>query len=265
MTEDISEKLSEECLIDLAESYFGRRVQLDEKRKIIFQYASALQDRETRVKHRKSNLGRLLLSLDNTKAFYRRIGVPADQIDVLLDGVFEADPQLFDSPEVPFRLTLTGRYVAAVRRAYESLQREIELYLRGNGSGEKPGVYYALVKQMVDIYNELVGKQNDGWSPDSVLRFADSLINNNGTGKNGIYNTGLHNTGTSESAATPVSNYADSMNRRLCMETISMNALNVTEYPPLPRKKEVDPVIIHFAESIADTRKSEVRNRLARL
>ena len=235
--EDFSESLAEEVLTDMANNFFGDRVQLEEKIKLLHRTADLLRRKEAKIKDKAAFLHYLMVTPKAARSLYEAISVDTDAFPVkgeLLENVL---------PDVaPSALTRKGEYVKWVLWAYETLAVACLNYNCGTLTDrpEKEGIQaddadYRLLESMCILINEEVDRINRRCLPSQVLQAAKRF--NQATQAKEYFTGG----GTY---------YGDecTLNKNLAFKHIEFSSLNVKKISELPPVDNVRAPLIKVAK-----------------
>ncbi|KHK01384.1 hypothetical protein [Desulfovibrio sp. TomC] len=170
---EFADDLKHEVLCEMADSFFSRRCRLDERLENFESLRKRVISRSAPAVDAVHTLRRLLLDHPGADAFLASLGLdPA-----ALPPVKQLRPIAR-----PMALTAAGRYRKAVRRAYETMQREIKQYNDGGYTADprQPGRMmpvpgYDLLHSVAEKINAEIEAINACQSPSDMLRFTKSL------------------------------------------------------------------------------------------
>lgn len=170
---EFADDLKNEVLSEMADNFFSRRCHLDERLENFESLRNRVITRATPAVDAVHTLRHLLLGHPGADAFLDSLGLdPA-----ALPPVKQLRPIAR-----PLALTAAGRYRKAVRRAYETMQREIKQYNEGGYTADprQPGRMmpipgYDLLHNMAEKINAEIEAINSSQCPSDMLRFTKSL------------------------------------------------------------------------------------------
>ncbi len=258
--DDVADALSDEVLTEMAESFFGERIHLDNLLALLEEYVETLHRKAAHIEDHARFLNRLLLEEKHMAHFYEAIGMAT--IPFPKDAAFSEERL----PErVPRALTARGEYLKLVSRAYETLQKSVEDYMNGNqNTGESrrtedEDAYYSLVRSMVALINAEIRKVNKNRSPGDVLQSAHRFRSNDTdkaiiTGGDSFYGD------------------SSSFSRSLYYDPVDFDTLKLRRFPVPPPHSRVNSRIENFCtrlyyrnegkvKSLIDRLKAEIRSR----
>ncbi len=172
-----ADDLRSEVMTEMAESFFSRRVQLEENLDHLHRLVTRIRPIGMETLRRWRTLYQLLLGGEEAAAFLSSLG--GDPAHLLSFSMPFGELCLLRQP---MALTMRGKYVKTVLRCYEELRKSALDYVEGayvadaRDSRKKrrvPGLNQ--VKAMCDEINREVCAVNERQSPYCVLNFAKSL------------------------------------------------------------------------------------------
>jgi hypothetical protein len=246
---DFSEILVEEVMTDLADTFFGARVELEQMIDVFNENLRQLSKIGDTILHKAGFLNFLFADEKTAKSFYESIGVK--QPELFLPGVFteEALPEKF-----PFALTPKAEFKKLVLWGYEQLQKVCKEFTHGSrynsedGQKEKLKPSYNLLRQMSELINEEVKKVNE-MSPTCVLQFARQ------------FNT--EQVEKEKKSGTECSQIGhQNLDHKMCYKVIDFEKLCIVEYPELAEPKKINAVITSFCRQKYAMNKYRFQKRL---
>ncbi|MDX9817328.1 MAG: hypothetical protein RBT16_00330 [Desulfococcus multivorans] len=236
--EDFSEALADEVLTDMANNFFGDRVQLEEHIKLLHKTADMLRLKEGDVNDKAAFLGYLMVTPQAARSLYEAIGVDAEAFPVKGELIENALPDV-----VPSALTRKGEYVKWVLWAYEALAVACHNYNHGTltdrpekGRIQVDDADYRLLESMCILINEEVDRINSRCLPSQILQAAKRFD---------------QATQAKEHFTGGGTYYGDecSLNRDLAFKHIEFSSLNVKKMPELPDVDAVRNSLIKAAKA----------------
>lgn len=251
--DDLTESLTTEILVEMADSFFGARKSIDEeKERFNIQAAKVKAIGEATLK-RISLLHSLLLKKKYLQDFYRSLGVAPDQLVRLV----ETTPNN-ERISVPFAFTRRKRYEKLLLRAYGEAAGAVSGYLHGEyySDPKEPGrkrltPSYENLQAWAKKINDHVKKVNQGHSPSSVLSFSKSL--------NGPQ---LRHESISEAT---INGYSNSLDHSLALPPVDFQAYGLQELPELPAPDRVKSKVAGFARGLYKQHKERINALLEHL
>lgn len=243
---DIAESLQQDVITEMAESFFGDRVELEDKIGAFRLLTNDLREKMPQVYQSASRLFCLLIDRDGVRNF-------ASELEITFDGLPFVDDQTSFSPEsVPFAFTLRKRYEKCLCSAYDRLQKQIDEYNHGRYYTEdgrkRMTIHYLRLKALAEYLNEQTDHVNSKLSPSGVLRYVKKLD-------------------TVQAEREKVFGQACliegcSLDTELTFSRIDFSALGFPELSDLPPLKDVKKAIGQYCKKECPSRKAEVKNVL---
>lgn len=175
--DSFAEGLIQETLVDMAESFFGARTELEKEIERFEAQAKVLKKLAEAALPLADLLHALLLNEENAHELYTTLGVRPGRYFTWVDPSHELPPF-----KRPWALTGRGRYVKAMLRAYDQMQVAFDVYLNGRYYSDprqhgrkRLSVHYYLMRDWAGHINRRIRKVNEGQAPSCVLAFAKSL------------------------------------------------------------------------------------------
>jgi len=249
MSADLQADLHSEIMTEMAENFFGRRRNLEDRLDQFYRLVVRVRrvGMETLVKWH--TLFRLLLCDEEAKNLFASSGAVASDILWYCKNVSELRPM-----RRPLALTGLGRYRKTVSRLYETVRQAAADYNHGTFAPDPldvrkkraiPG--YEQVREMCQAVNAEIKAVNDGQSPLCVLSFAK-----------GLDPEGVHR----ENIAGATMADVQKIDRDLAFVPISFEDLGLPHVPDLPPLSEVEDRLNALCAVLYDTRKDEVTHLL---
>ncbi|MDM8515946.1 hypothetical protein QUF76_07085 [Desulfobacterales bacterium HSG16] len=258
-TDNLTDSLMEEVLMDAAGNFFDSRREIEDMIKFIGDCVDNLREKEKLLEKRAGALSYLLLDESNVKDFFHAIetdmGQTSDDVDGdLLEKLIKAEPSDSEIPKnVPLALTSRGEYIKRVFEIYENLRTSVDSYINGENyewfqknNSDRQDVYYNLIKNMVDLVNDKVAQVNQNQSPRSMLNFAKRLDPFSGQ-KQSI--TGGSTFDTQKCG----------LNEKLAFKPVNFESLDLQYYPRLLPLRQVESRIVSFLKPLYSSHKKEIK------
>ena len=247
------DSLAEELLRDMANTFFGKRKQMEERINIFYKYVEALRKKEAEVNARAAFFN-YLLHWEGSAEFFVSI-----QVDSKVFPSQETMPDLTFPVYIPYALTLKGEFVNLVNEAYDSLQKICMEYIFGKEFYEFKdqdigtlSVYYKLIDEMAYLLNEDIRKYNEEVSPANVLQYFKRF--NPETIKKEYFTGGSSFSGDD-----------CGLNRNLAFKPINHEELNLKKYQELPPLYRVSGKIKTYCKKIYARNQADIKNMISQL
>lgn len=247
--------LADETLIEMAETFFGSRVEIERLTTELPELASELDKRLSPVRAASALLVRMLLDPTTAEAFLARLEVPAEPFLKLAEQEQGHGCQLFRKR---FGMTLKSRWMKGVFDAYETLQREVDAYVHGRYEPDpqdmrrkRLSVNYRLVRGLVDSVNQSIERAREGERPSDVLRYMRSL-------------DPLEQEKEKLTGAI-LEGYDQRIDETMAMKPVDGDALGLVAVPELPALDAVRDRLERFLASLYAQRRDEIRDLMAEL
>jgi hypothetical protein len=243
---DLGDMLVEEVMCDMAETFFGSRVEIDEMLELFEKYVEELKKKSEGVALRAGFLNTLLIDAKTTAEFYSHLKV--DPQNLLNKNTYSEEVL---PGKMPISITEKSEFTKLFLFAYESLQKACREYARGNnftgydkenedeGEGEdeeKEPVNYALLLNMSRMINEKIKKVNERSTICTLQytrQFKPDVIE-----KEHIVGTGFSDIG------------CDGLDRNMKFEPLNFDSYKIDKYPELPKIETVKSDITAFAKKV---------------
>ena len=175
--EDLSEGLKTEVLIEMANTYFGARRELD----MLFEEFDRLTDKLAKLGHevmgRAGLVHVLLLGEEGAPGFYRAIGVDPEDVPFAVGkGPVAAMKRM------PTALTRRGRWLKTLRRAYADYHDRARDYMRGHTQRDSKdprrkrlSLHYGQLAALAERINAKIRHVNEDLPMREALEYAKRL------------------------------------------------------------------------------------------
>lgn len=248
---DLSDMLVEEVMCDMAETFFGSRVEIDEMLEIFETYVKELRKKSESVSLRAGLLNSMLIDDKTVSEFYSYLKVDPQN---LLGKTTYSDKVLPD--KMPVALTEKGEYTRLFLFAYESVQKACREYARGNNflvsdteDDEKQSVNYAFLLNMSRMINEKIKKVNERSTICTLQytrQFKPETIE-----KEQITGTGFSDIG------------CDHLDREMKFKPINFESYKIDKYPEIPKIDNVKADITAYAKKVFSANTTSARKVLS--
>lgn len=232
--DDFGDLLVEEVLTELADTFFGARVELEKMIEIFYDNLQELTEIGNSVLMKAGFLNFLFAEEKVSCDFFETLGVKNPE--PFLRG------QLGETAlpsKVPFALSVKGEFTKLVSWGYEQLHQACKQYVRGapaddskNSGNETINPGYNLIRNMCDLINREVKKVNE-MSPNCVLQFSRKF-NTDQLEKEKVTGSGYSSFGH------------QGLDQKMCFKPIPFNSLPVINFPELPPPPQVESAISAF-------------------
>lgn len=241
----LSEEMVEETLKEAADTFFGKRKQVDQELEFLNQQAEELRKKGELIKENASRLNYLLPDEDSINFFWTQLG--------LKDSVYPSiQGECTERMSVPWAMTLKGKYQKVLLSMYDDLKTLVKDYLHGRYvdhpeiKGKKvitPNL--SNLKKRAEYINKNIEQINRWNKPDDVLAFSRRM-NIDESSKRESIGSGLEY----------------DFDHDLCLSPFDFSSLELTEYPELPGGKKDYYKIADITMSIFKEKKEQVRTIL---
>ncbi len=250
--EDFSDSLANEVITEMADGFFGPRAELEARIKLFHSYVERFRSAERMVGSSAGFLNFLLVDPSGSRDFFTAIGV--DDSESLVESRAPGDTPL---EKIPAAFTNKGRFTKLVLWSYDDLRVLCHEYIHGcepqkrskRGGGGDIDLSYNLLKAMIGLINEEVGKVNTKISPTALLQSVRQF----------------------DVAATLKERALDSgagvrgLDGRLAFHRIDFDSLGLKTYPELPLGNGTVKKIKSFCSSFYSPNRQAIRSMLSDL
>lgn len=240
--ESLSDILAMEGLKEAADTFFGKRSNLERDIDIFYKKVKNLQRSIFRIDDALRSLFFCLLGEQNFfDQFWQKLGLDSEIFG-------EIKPGLEIKLSVPFALGARSRYTRLISRIYKELCLRLETYLNGEVYDDPkfPGrklrtVYYAQIKEWCERINLEVDNVNNNYQASGALQFARRI-------------------GAAESAQNSIANIGNltDLNSSMSFTKIDFSALGLKEYPLLPSPEDAQSAIKDICHAVYKSRSKDV-------
>ncbi len=251
--DDLPDILAEEVLGDMAESFFGARVEIDEKLELFEEYRKALESKGRMVSSAAGFFNFLLLDKRAASEFFAMLKKDPGSL---------TENKGFSKNELPERmptaLTAKGLFVKLFLLGYEALRKRCAEYVSGehvDGFSESPEVKvpvsYEMLKHMSELINEKIRMVNER-SAICTLQYTrqfdpEKLEKEKITG------------GCFSDAG------CDNLEKNLKFTPIKFDSLEIETYPELPQLEGVKKEVENFAGNLFSRKTSEAKKAIGEI
>ncbi len=253
--DDLTDRLAEEVLGDMAESFFGSRVEIDHKMELFEKYRGELKKKAEIVFSHAGLLNFLLLDKKSAADFYAALNVESGEL---------AKNQGFPDHILPEKMTLSltltakGEYVKLVQFAYQALRESCDDYMRGRLNAsvaidpeEAPPVTYQMLKFMGEMINEKIKKVNER-STICTLQYTRQFDPD-------------HMEKEKITGGSFAEHGCDRLDRNLKFKPIRFESLDVPVFPDLPAPDSVKDKTSQFAKKLYSRKTPEAKKAVAEI
>ena len=253
--DDLTDRLAEEVLGDMAESFFGSRVEIDHKMELFEKYRGELKQKAEIVFSHAGLLNFLLLDKKTAADFYAALNVETGEL-AEKDGF----PDHILPDKIPMSLTLTvkGEYVKLVQFAYAALRDSCADYMRGRLSAsvasdpdEEPPVTYQMLKFMGGMINEKIKKVNER-SAICALQYTRQFDPE-------------HMEKEKITGGSFAEHGCDRLEKNLKFKPIRFESLGIPVFPDLPAPDSVKDKTSQFAKKLYSRKTPEAKKAVAEI
>ncbi|WP_432736266.1 hypothetical protein [Maridesulfovibrio sp. FT414] len=247
---DLSDALTDEVLSEMADSFFGARVDVDEALEFFHEVSEQLHAKLYSIFRACVLLEKICLGRKEFDDFWISAGISRDHFHYP-QGVECAVPN--ESPS--FSFTSKGEYIKWFTIAYELLSYRITDYMHGiyrdDGNGRKVRTanredFFSMAEEI----NIKIEKVNRNVTASDVLHFTKSLDP-----------TELQK----ENIAGCVGPMCKAIDDEMAFKVITIKDIEFPEFPDLPHKKEISSYISEFCSITYSSEKDRVKALLKEL
>lgn len=249
--EQLVDSLGEEILGEMADSFFGARIAIDDEVELFQKRQAALRLAGQRVLSLMRLINELLIDVRYYESFWKGFGVSAQ----ILDAVRTTDARHYI--DIPWAFTRKGRYVKLVKKVYRAVDIAAEVYMNGQEFKlPEKGKHQAVMgwhqyQDWATAINEQIDYVNANQSPSSVLGFARSL-DTEGSAQTRVAGGGLDG-------------FLDALDDNLTLKHIDARQVGIGQIPDFPPLKEVQHVLVRVAHEVYAQYPKNVHALLKRL
>ncbi len=249
--DDLSDMLAEEVLGDMAGSFFGARVEIDEMIELFEEFVEALREKSEQVSKKAGLLNTLLIDLSTAEKFYSRLKVDPGNLPEKKAYSKEVLPEKW-----PFGFTEKSVFTKLFLFAYECTQKACRDYVRGGKAASdskkedlKSSVNYTMLVNMCRIINEKIKEVNKR-SAVCTLQYTRQLKPEI-LEKEYITGGGLAEPG------------CEDLDHKMEFRPLDFESYNLDQYPELPKLDQVKSDITFFAKQLYTSRNSSAKKILS--
>jgi hypothetical protein len=231
---DLGDILVEEVMCDMAETFFGSRVEIDEMLELFEEYVEELKKKSEGVSLRAGLLNSLLMDSNTMRKFYSHLNLDPE---TLLKKNIYSEKVL---PEkMPISITDKSEFTKLFLFAYEALQKACSAYdhddLLEEDDKNQP-INYALLVNMSRVINEKIKKVNER-STVCTLQYARQFKSET-LEKEHVVGAGFSETG------------CEGIDRNMKFRPLKFDSYKIEKYPELPKIETVKSKISAFAKKV---------------
>lgn len=249
---DFADKLQQEVVTDMAESYFGDRKNLEDMQKAFSVMVEEFRSSGPALAQAAARLHRLLLDRQTARDFY----ISLDILPSCIPFSDEVPRPFFD--KLPFAFTGLGRYEKCVFRAYSVFQKVADEYVNGRyfNDPDNPGrkrltLHYLRLKALAEYINEEVVRVNENMTPSGALRYVKRMDIGQAEREDMI------------GAACLLDGCE--LDEDLKFKPVDFESLQLPVVQELPRLSDVKFAISTFCKTIYPSRKEDIERAMASL
>lgn len=249
---DFADKLQQEVVSDMAESYFGDRKALDNQIQAYYHMIDRLRVQVARLNQSAARLRVMLLDQETIDLFSNTLGFPHS----FLIPTEEVASPLFSS--LPFGLTDRGRYRRCLYTAYSNYQKIGSEYLNGvyRDDPDQPGrkllsVNYLQLSALSERINQEVEYQNREMSPSRALRYVKQMD--------------IDSAERGRLMGDPFLQEGCSLDCELEFKPVDFEGAGFPEFQDLPELFKVKAMIRRFCKEIYPSRKQDMKKSMQSL
>lgn len=250
--EQMVDALGEEVLSEMADSFFGARLAIDDEVELFHERSAALKLAGQRVLSLMKLFDDLLLEREFIESFWREIGVSL----AVVEQANTMEARHYQG--VPWALTRKRRYIQLLERVYTALDVAAERYMNGTDY-LRPGesrrlrlVGWNRYQQWAAEINARIDEVNANQSPSAVLGFARSL-DTEGEARSRV-------------AGAAIKGYVDAIDDSLSLKHVDGHDAGLGPLPDFPPLKQVKKILTRLGTYIYaryPDRVCEMMDRLA--
>jgi hypothetical protein len=231
---DLSDMLVEEVMCDMAETFFGSRVEIDEMLELFEEYVEELKKKSEDVSLRAGLFNNLLINSKTITEFYSLLNLNPENLMKKSTYSEKILPE-----KMPISLTDKSEFTKLFLFAYESLQKACDDYVHGKlieEDDENQSVNYVLLVNMSRVINEKIKKVNERSTVCTLQyarQFKTEIIE-----KEHVVGTGFSENG------------CDGIDRNMKFKPLKFDSYKIEKYPELPKTETVKSNIITFAKKV---------------
>lgn len=247
---DLSDALTDEVLSEMADSFFGARIDIDDALEFFHEVSEELNGKLYKIFKVCALLEKICLGREGYSDFWLSTGISRD----LFNYPPGVDSAVFlDTPS--FSISSKGEYIKWFNMAYEMLSLCIIDYMHGiyrdDGNGRKVrSTNRDDFFRMADEINIKIEKVNNNVSASDVLKFTKSLDP-----------AGMQK----ENIAGCVGPQCKVIDNEMAFTVIAIKDIDFPEFPDLPQRKEISSYIAEFCSETYSSDKHRVKELLKNL
>lgn len=247
--DDFTNDLTGEMLSDVADRFFGERVEIDHMQETLDRYIQQLQQDDEKLLEKLAVLDILLLHETGRQSFFDEIGIDRSAFSC------PDQPRSAILPTIPKAWTQKQQYVRLALQAYDTFQTACETYQRGGSDinhdptdESQPAACVDMIFEMAEIINEKIKHANNSMASECTLQFVRSLDFQASEAENF---TGV----------IP-GRYASGITETLCYLPVDITHLPIVSYPVPPRLDGIRGQLSRFLSGFYAENKMIIRRLL---
>ncbi|MGD9973431.1 MAG: hypothetical protein AB7S77_10250 [Desulfatirhabdiaceae bacterium] len=247
--DDFTNDLTGEMLSDVADRFFGERVEIDHMQETLDRYIQLLQQDAEKLLEKLAVLDILLLHETGRQSFFDEIGIDRSAFSC------PDQPRSAILPTIPKAWTQKQRYVRLALQAYDTFQTACETYQHGGSDikhdptdESQPAACVDMIFEMAELINKKIKHANNSMTSECTLQFVRSLDFQASEAENF---TGV----------IP-GRYASGITETLCYLPVDITHLPIVSYPVPPRIDRVKNRLIQFWSRFYAENKQAVQHLL---
>lgn len=247
--------LAEETLAEMAETFFGARVEIERLLDKLPLLAAELKERQGPLRRNAALLANLLLDRAALERFFACLDLSAELFWELVGQDQSEWRQVYTEP---FAWTLKGRWMKSVHETYAALQYETDVYLNGRYERDpadprrkRLSVHHGMIRKLADSVNRSIQRANEGERPSDVLRYMRSL-------------DPMEQAKERATGAT-LENFDQRLDETMAMKPLDFDSLGLISLPELPACKVARGRTERFLNRLYAERGVEIRTLMLKL
>jgi hypothetical protein len=231
---DLGDILVEEVMCDMAETFFGSRVEIDDMLELFEEYVEELKKKNEGVSLRAGLLNTLLIDSKTMREFYSYLNLDPENLLKKSSYSVKVLPE-----KIPISITDKSEFTKLFLFAYESLQKACSDYAHDDileEDDKDQQVNYALLVNMSRVINEKIKKVNER-STVCTLQYARQFKTET-IEKEHVVGAGFSKNG------------CDGIDRNMKFKPLKFDSYKIEKYPELPKVETVKSNITAFAKKV---------------
>lgn len=250
--DDLSDMLVEEVLSDMAGTFFGSRVEIDQMVELFEEFVRELKKKSEGIAKRAGLLNNLLIDSKTAADFYSLLKIEPQNLSDKKNYAKDILPE-----KMPLSLTEKSEFIKLMIFAYESLQKACSEYNQGNNftdydnEEQNPSINYKMLQNICRIINEKirdVNKRSTICTLQYTRQFKPETIE-----KENITGTGFSEFG------------CEDLDQKMKIKPLVFESYHIDKFPELPNLDQVKSQISDFAKQVYATRTSQVKKVISEI